>query len=452
MIKGRANIRFLLPGYLLSLLLYYGCTRDAGENTDPSGPRTVKLNFVLDIPASTSLNADTRSGQTLAESFIGEAQVLIFAYGSYRYRVPASNVVNNAGIRATFSAELQITTAEITMYIIANGKDFIAANEPNLNETLFEYSTRLRGTVGSGGITGNLIMWGSHVFPTGISEAELNSTINVTMLRAVARVDIFTENTAADFTLSTVQAFRAANLMHVIPSFTPSIPNGTLYNVNTEPITAAGPNSVSQLYLPESASPPPANLISGSTCVVIGGYFRGSGTPSYYRLDFNPLPDNSLFGQILRNHRYAFNVESITAPGYATPQEAAANAAVIASNLVFWRDGIKYTVYDSNNYLGVSENQIGLAGDAGASFILDTETDFAAYTLHWADQSGVPDPGPGSASLSDADFSIVKSPEGSQITVTALTANPSGGPDRVRYIVISAGNLTLLVTITQRAE
>lgn len=64
---------------------------------------------------------------------------------------------------------------------------------------------------------------------------------------------------------------------------------------------------------------------------MVEGYYADSNTPSYYRMDFDPDNNHNAFGQVLRNHKYIFNIKKVSAPGWSTPDDAAHNRS---SNIV----------------------------------------------------------------------------------------------------------------------
>ena len=77
--------------------------------------------------------------------------------------------------------------------------------------------------------------------------------------------------------------------------------------------------------------------MSSATCIVVGGYYNRNEKLSYYRMDFDPDNKENAFGQILRNHKYIFNVKKVSAPGWDNPDDAANNqSAHIVAEVRQW--------------------------------------------------------------------------------------------------------------------
>ena len=121
---------------------------------------------------------------------------------------------------------------------------------------------------------------------------------------------------------------------------TPSVPDGSMANVSSRmfSVSEEDRNEFSaQLYLPEVSSPAEGDRVSSATCIVVGGYYNRNEKLSYYRMDFDPDNKENAFGQILRNHKYIFNVKKVSAPGWDNPDDAANNqSAHIVAEVRQW--------------------------------------------------------------------------------------------------------------------
>lgn len=185
--------------------------------------------------------------------------------------------------------------------------------------------------------------------------------------------------------------------------------------------------------------------------------YNGSNVLSYYRLDFNPPIDGHPFGQILRNHRYEFNIQLVGRVGYSTAQEAADNPAFgMNAGLILWQDYIKYMYFDDDNYLGISQNIVQLSGAINSSESILVETDASTLLFRWVDRYGVPIGSPApppSTELNDGIFRV-SSQSGAPVTIdfVALTSNPIGEVDITHYVEVSAGALQIVMTIIQGAD
>lgn len=444
--------------FIIAILLY-ACSDDMPSKNDKNSQETY-FQFGVITTDATPPKTILKSGQTDSESTINQVQILVFENDLFQYRLKGTDITNSGTYSATFKARLLSSDEPTTIYIIANADTEIDANEPQIGDNITTVKSRLTKSISSSPISGNLSMWASYDFPSGIDATNDNTISNIRMLRSVARVDVIASNVSTNFELVSIQAFRVANNMQLIPNnptttpsvTDPSIPTSTAYTINTTAIATSATTSVAQLYLPESATPTSGDLVNDATCVIVGGHYAGSSTTTYYRLDLNPATSGHPIGQILRNHRYEFNINNVRAEGYPTAQEAASNiSSSMEASVVLWSDYVTHMVFDINNYLGVSQSYITLPGDENSSYNILVQTDLPTYTMTWVDITRVP-LGPESANLSDDYFEVDKSLDGSTILVTAKQANPADSSDRVRYIQLKGAALNLLITIIQKAE
>ncbi len=438
--------------------LLCGCSEDITNKNNGNSTDTYLQFSVITTDATPPKNI-LKSGQTDSESTINQVQILVFENNLYQYRVTGTGITNSGTYSATFKARLLSSDQPTTIYIIANSDTELDANEPQVGDNISTVKDRFTKSISANPISGNLSMWGSYSFPSGLSATDDNTITGIRMLRAVARVDVIANAVSSNFQLVSIQAFRVANNMQLIPdnptttpsATEPSVPVGTSYNINTSAIATLPESSVAQLYLPESTTPASGDLVNDATCIIVGGYYGGSNTITYYRLDLNPGISGHPFGQILRNHRYEFTITSVLSEGYSTPQDAANNiSSSMEARVVLWSDYVKHMVFDLNNYLGVSESYITLPGEANSSYNILIQTSLSNYNMTWADRTGLPEGSP-SSSLSDDYFQVDKASDGSSILVTATQVNRADSTDRVRYILLQGAALKLLITVIQKA-
>lgn len=361
---------------LITGLLYMSCTdsMEVSGDADRNNTEDVSVRLVITIPASTTY-ARTRGtfATTDHESKISEIQVLVFEEGKYKYRVPGISI-NNTSSAASFKTLLKSSSSPLKLLILANATDAVIANEPSVDdsEDLVKKNINLRFN----NITSDFPMYGEYELPGGLEATVINNITGIKMLRSIARVDVKATE-VANFKLSGVKAYRANDHLQIIPDETgvvrvtlPSVPAGSSGNVNSilYPVPAENLNEFSaQLYLPEADSPTPDNRVSQATCIVVEGYYEGSDQPGYYRMDFDPDNVENAFGQVLRNHKYIFNIKKVSGPGWGSPDEAANNrSAHIVAEIQAWDD---YTIdmnFDGEHHFGVSTREIVLKNKAGS--------------------------------------------------------------------------------------
>lgn len=227
---------------------------------------------------------------------------------------------------------------------------------------------------------------------------DASSTNKIHLVRSLARVDVglnfgteFTSETATPngqtpFKLQSVRVYRMANSF-MIPGTQSNtfhmdgtakkpltvLPDGVQMAADANPLLfdqVSDPEkaTVREIYIPERLKGTNRN---DRPCLVIGGLYDGKLT--YYRLDFikKPTPtspkDQVEPLDILRNHRYRFNITKVTGPGSDTPGDALLTEPVnIAFDVVVWNDGeIGEIRYDGQYYLAVNKDKFDFGKSEG---------------------------------------------------------------------------------------
>ncbi len=141
---------------------------------------------------------------------------------------------------------------------------------------------------------------------------------------------------------------------------------------------------VRTIYLPESRATKATDVaqqLEESTCIVIGGVYKGNNfnpkgrqntDMSYYRVDFVKAPKNdaepTTYLPILRNHRYRINIKSVDGPGHKTPKEAIENVGtdVHYSVSVWDENDVSKVITDGKYWLRLSRDVIKVGRYGGA--------------------------------------------------------------------------------------
>lgn len=436
--KIQISLYFLL---VLSVSLI-SCTKDINI-PDLATTSDGFVHFTVNVPAAT---IPRKSSQIPAEVQINEVQVLVFEDGLYSYMRPGLNLDQSTG-NVTFLARLNSSNVPTTIYLIANNNDFVKANEPIENASIEEVKTLLDLAYTSDGVNGNVALWGSYLFETGISASVQFAAEPISLLRAVARVDVeVTPTAAAQFRLNSIRVFRASDKIQIIPNgfnngtsvSEPSIPSNTNV-VNTNPInTTSAIMSQAQVYLPESAAP---NQISDATCIVVGGFYDDRTTESFYRLDFNPNGDGYQLGQVLRNHRYVFSINEVGNSGFTSPEEAANSSPVgMIATLLVWNDSDHLNIYfDDNDFFALNTKYVDLSGFNNSSTRIKVVTSATSYQMRFLN----PETTWSTIQLDDGIFRVQQLIENGQrfMEITARTENPMGGTVRERLMEVRVNDV-----------
>ena len=341
------------------------------------------------------------------------------------------------------------------LYIVANATAAVLANEPQVGDTENEVRTKLQLGFPLGGNFTTLPMSGHYRLVSGLDANYRQEISGVSMLRAVARVDVLVGG-ITNFELTSIQAYRVNSRIQLIENqdltvvTAPSIPVNSRMEVNTPVSAVSGNQAVSGLYLSESVSPAESERVNGATCVVVGGKYAGSGEVTYYRIDFDPDDTQGSFGQILRNHRYVFTIRSVAGPGWPSADEAASNrSAQINLDIQSWDESTTDMYFDTDHHFGVSTREVVLGSKQNAALTVQVDTDLSDYTFQWSDEQGNVS-GTAAQSLTGSYFKVEKTNNGRHIVVTALQSNNSDSDERKAYFVINASRWRILMTIRQQ--
>lgn len=309
---------------LVIIFLCISCTDNAELSVKPDkneGTENVLIELAVTVPAVTYTRTRGIVRTIDHETLINEIQILVFEEGKYKYRVPGLSI-NNTASTITFTALLKSGDIPMKLLILANATDVVVADEPVVGDSEEMIKKKMNRKFDY--LTSVFPMSGEYELPEGLKPTGTGTILGLKMLRSIARVDV-TATEVANFRMTGVKAYRANNYLQVIPDETgvskvtfPSVPEGSDRNVDSSifPVSSENWNNFSaRLYLSETWSPEPADQVDKATCIVVEGYYADSNTPSYYRMDFDPDNNHNAFGQVLRNHKYIFNIKKVSAPG-----------------------------------------------------------------------------------------------------------------------------------------
>lgn len=250
-------------------------------------------------------------------------------------------------------------------------------------------------------------------------KADMPQANTIYLYRSLARVDVglaFTEGMTdsnvsgekankkdpmvKDFELKEVYVYRY-NTKYQVPgsvaSFTdmtitaPTLPSSSALAGVDAPLVYSVDESGAlnrTIYIPESRKPETQktgkegdkDLRDHATALVIGGVYKGkqanldlsqSTKVTYYRADFleggnTPSPDTQKkYIDILRNHRYRFNITKVGGVGYDTPEEALDNSdyAIFYTISVWDNADLTRVLTDGQYMLGVDRDHMAFGSD-----------------------------------------------------------------------------------------
>ena len=367
-------IRYLkstILGAIGLLGLLSSCVQDKISSEQTSTKETTELSITIAKQDNNLSPTATRAnGQTAAVN-LDQLQILVFEVLDdnteiFSYIPQITKKQNNT---LTIKAKTSKTNQKFRFIILGNtGIQSLTENTPK-QEVLDKYTFTLAGKWNIDA-TNPIPMWGESAAIVVDRERHIPVLLNL----ALAKVDIgvnFTTQTQDEqnnevqglehFKLASARVYRTRNKAYVAGSSDgmvngkiakPNIPNNVPYNLDngsstTDPLEAdKGPlfyvtdlskdpqaldRIVDLIYIPESNLITDNTTMDNTACIVVGGYFGKDNIESaqpketYYRVDFaNYNSDSTIdtYKPILRNHRYVFNIKSVSGPGHPTPDLA----------------------------------------------------------------------------------------------------------------------------------
>ena len=403
---------------LLLALLTTGCVADRNVSDCITEGEEVELEFAFQVPA---LETSLRGLSEAQEKQVDKMKILVFntqddsgqtipeSAETFAYEAKYKNI-SQANGTTLIRCQLKASNKPMRIVCIANHEfDTSILVEGKTKEAILEDTRMVKSFTKTGWKTDGsqlIPMWGeSDAQPvsrkTKFNDCTANANGVIHLVRALARVDVginFDQDQnaqgGAKFKIKSVRVYRYAQSMFVTGTQSTTYrqtPNGREPLPHTpKNMTAAtdadhlkfeadaGVDSyVRNIYIPEIS-----NLLDNGkdknkdqrTCLVIGGYYNNSDKETYYRVDFMRTEqdaskhETTKYLDVLRNHRYRFNITKIGGPGTDTPEEALTTEPVnIAYDVIVWDEAkIDKIVYDGQYYLSVSKDKFHFGKDASS--------------------------------------------------------------------------------------
>lgn len=313
----------------------------------------------------------------------------------------AEGVSNVKTFNVSFKIEKTLADAEFECVVLTNldsNKYKIATLENWKNKSYTEVSQLLSTSITSKlypTSPTSMVMWG--IGESSIIPSSYKPHLEVKLLRSVARVDVRVMPSASDFDFKELYVYKPNDKMAFVPSMgnyskanhlvnaptlvagvnsaistpwkyteiangaiSPGIPSGSYTPISTIEKT---------VYIPESNTTfgGGPEIYSGDVhhtercAIVVGGVYKGS--MNYYRIDFkrHQLGGEPILMDVLRNHKYLFNITSIEGGGESTPDDAyESRSASITTTVLPWNDNNQDIIFDGTSWVSVERKKVYL--------------------------------------------------------------------------------------------
>lgn len=469
-----------------ALLLLASCTKEPLHNLPDEQSRKVDLHFQLRVPSAGSATYAITEDD---ECTVNDVYVFFFrvASGTVYDVVKGTDVTTGADAsKKSFQATLMVDGTvqdKFDTYVVANiesfmmGKDkseFVGKSYAELQALLKKESIagKLHNTAGA------LVMWGK-------ADAQFPSTsssenITVPMIRTLARVDVGVgvggawngndiNGKAIPFQLKEVHIYKPNNAYSFMPLT-------DKYDATNKKVTAhsaigsaqadalkydlaSGYHLTREIYIPESdvrmatdATPADANH-TNRCAIVVGGFFNGSTTMTYYRIDFNDNGKPRKLIDVLRNHRYLVNIVSATGLGLPTADEAYKTIILNANidvEITEWSDLSQDVIFDGDNWIYIQKKTFTLPGSAGAwgNLVVGSNLPTESWQMSLDGTTFSTDP-----TVTNLDFEVTKPTVADGGSLTIKTRNTiTDQTARNATLTLKIGRLSFKIALTQMPD
>ena len=497
--KIRENGRLIkLMIGVLSVLMLTSCIREF-EGLTQSNSENAMVTFAIRVPG-----ANTPTSRALTpdqENEVTQIDVLLFEKdgGVYKERTACgSSAISTDGSDSklkTFTIELR--QGEWDLVVLANAHDMVAAASL-AGKTKEAALAELKAAMPAGGkwiatssTTGYkpFPMWGNIGNQIINADTDLTGSNRIKMTRMVARVDVQVTGTAAtNFRISSVDVYNYNTQGSLVPrttdwdaTTTPTAPKALTPNIPTTSVLTKGPvvyngldintfsnKCANEIYLFEAENHSDAahstkKSLTNRTCLVVGGIwdanadgnFTNDGAATYYRVDFaDGSGASATWLDVLRNHLYTFNINSVSGYGHDTSEEAFNSEPVnIQVEVLKWNEhefaGI---VFDGQNMLGVNQGIFDFTyekrelASTDNKLIIKTNPLINWTATVWDDLEGTTTTTSSWLTLS------AYAGNGNSNSVSLLMSENKTTSERTAYVHIKVGKLEYKVKVTQEGR
>ncbi|MCD7935746.1 MAG: hypothetical protein LUG98_02700 [Tannerellaceae bacterium] len=444
--------RFCPIIYLLFILhvafLVSSCSEDDFTTAGSLSEDRSRVVLTMNLPARGLADDDSQD----PEKQISDVLVMAFdnSDDTFLYMEEASEMVETAG---GLKITVQLRKGLQDLYILAGAKtDVLTLFPSGIPGDGTETKTTLQQklSVSRSGVwdaTVPIPMWGSCTVTIDRDHTDLSGS-PVPLVRMLAKITVSKDVAIpdTDFTLTKIHLCNYQEKGFLIPQA--GAWNGTMVtaptvnsSVVTTPYLAFPASEV--LYTFEAEAGTRTGYVK-NTLLVAEGYYKGSTSKSFYRIDFIKEGE-SAYSPLLRNHHYRVTLKEITGPGQPSVEEAIKALPVdLKAGIVVWDEG-----YTNQEDLGkqdlftLSQSLFVYPGWVDGRGTVSTGSIEVSSTTEWTYAVST------SASVIEGDagswFMATRSQDNVHFT---LKENP--GEKREVFIHFKTNNLTRVATIRQR--
>lgn len=389
--------------FLFFILLIFSCSTDDfySKADKPLGGN--KYRFLVQVPASKKV-MNTRSSSDL-DIDLSMLQILVYDEKDLYVTTGDIDFVHNPPKLNESVGAYEIT---VSLPIIEDPATIVfIANIPELDNIDFdapltELYTNLRlNYSGKWGNEANpLVPMSGEIKGLVLNDEYDGKTLSVNLLRSMAKLEVQTDLDEGAFKINSAYIYLSLADGLIIPqsdrlssdengnvvtgpSLIPNTPfnrgEGTpttnIEEAKASPLIYNLANNPEAIYIPEQGM---SSNNSQELFLVVGGYFGGSSTESFYKISFGSDVQNPGF-DVLRNHRYILNIKQVSGLGFPTYEDAMkAPSTNILVDIVVWDENINDGYVFGDKYFGIEQRSIYFESpDAGVTQTISFQTNMS---------------------------------------------------------------------------
>lgn len=488
--KRQAIKTVLYNSLLICTTFFVSCTADEHESGGGITSSEAQVKITLQMPQAATPEPTTYAISEADENHVETIDVLAFkaddskASGwAFSYSAKGTSISDaggTAGSKKQFTVTVIKDATQQTFVILANArqevtdlgqiglgtdKDILLARLVSSNSGKWD-ANEGKDEDAVDKTFAPFPMWGEVKVTVTDATTQLSG---ISMLRSIARVDMLLSEGVTNFKLDEVHIYNSKNRGHIVPdpdnmlnskAVSATIPDGTINN--TAALAYTVPESMERLfersvYLYEAAAVA-SDKASDATAIVVGGTYGSDQQTTYYRIDFLN-EDKQTYRDILRNHKYRFNITSVSGRGYATPDEAFnAKPVNMKVEIKVWDDGQAGDIVFGQYYISFDPGrQLSFFTDADAGTI-HIKTDYPAgfeitkITELSADGQTEIDITDGEWLTADKELGTKYGAGETDVALGVEVVENTTNKERSGYIYISAGQLEAKISVTQSTD
>lgn len=369
-----------ISSYIIPVVLFFfavACSDEGYNNSHEDKFKPVTL--TLSLPGDMKSDKSTKALTEAQDQEVKTVDVLAFindGSGNYLYAYQSrGHSISITGGTGSFQVTLSEHSRQQIFVILANANKELVATSITLNENINTVLPKLTATSANEWDANNNNSGVLRYIPMYCKTPPViinNTTTTIgrySLVRMLARFDVRLKSTISNFQLVNACIFNRKDKGYIAyldanwdgsKVDKPEVPgdvtttkvNSILYNAD-----AITHRVIRSIYSFEAEG---VSDRSQSTAIVVGGYFdypNNTSKVSYYRIDVPVTKPGQFSGDIIRNHLYDIEIQSVEDEGSTTPEEAFDGEVKVTATITPWNLANQDVIFDGEYNLVLDFNK-----------------------------------------------------------------------------------------------